>query len=85
MGHEFRHDSQSTVVAAWKMAIRNSSVGERMIFHSDRDAKYASQECRNLLRGTSVKQSMSRKGNCRDVLGYLSPEEFGKSIFKHAA
>lgn len=123
--------ANSTVVKAWKMAIRNRSVTEGMIFHSDRGVQYASQEFRNLLKGTFVRQSMSRKGNCWDnavcgnffkilksetrynvaydsieaakkelfefievwynrqrihsVLGYLTPEEFGKSIFKHAA
>lgn len=123
--------AKSTVVAAWKMAIRNRSVAEGMIFHSDIGVQYAAHEFRNLLKGTPVRQIMSRKGNCWDnavsenffkilksetgynivydsieaakrelfefievwynrqrrhsVLGYLTPEEFGKSIFKHAA
>jgi putative transposase len=123
--------AKETVVAAWKMAIRNRSVAKRMIFHSDRGVQYASGEFRNLLKGVSVQQSMSRKGNCWDnavsenffkilksetgyntvyasidvakrelfefieiwynrqrthsVLGYLTPEEFGNFIFKHAA
>ncbi len=123
--------AKETVVAAWKMAIRNRSVAKKMIFHSDRGVQYASGEFRNLLRGLSVQQSMSRKGNCWDnavsenffkilksetgyntvytsievakrelfefieiwynrqrrhsILGYLTPEEFGNFILKHAA
>lgn len=122
--------AKETIVSAWKMAIRNRSVGKGMIFHSDRGVQYASHEFRNLLKDMSVQQSMSRKGNCWDnavsenffkilksetgyntvypsieaakrelfefieiwynrqrrhsILGYLTPEEFGKSIFKQA-
>ena len=123
--------AQETVVAAWKMAIRNRSVFRNMIFHSDRGVQYACHEFRKLLKGMSVQQSMSRKGNCWDnavsenffkilksetgyntvypsieaakrelfefieiwynrqrrhsMLGYLTPEEFGKSILNQAA
>ena len=123
--------AKETIVAAWKMAIRNRSVTKIMIFHSDRGVQYASHEFRDLLKGSkTVQQSMSRKGNCWDnavmenffkilksetgytvydsfkaaerelfefieiwynrqrkhsILGYLTPEEFGKSILKQAA
>lgn len=56
----------STVVAAWKMAIRNRPIDKEMIFHSDRGIQYASYEFRNCLKGLPVLQSMSRKGNCWD-------------------
>ncbi|SEW57449.1 Transposase InsO and inactivated derivatives [Chitinophaga arvensicola] len=123
--------ARETVVTAWNMAIKNRSVAPAMIFHSDRGVQYASGEFRDLLKGNSVQQSMSRKGNCWDnavmenffkilksetghhtvydstdvakrelfefieiwynrqrrhsILGYLSPEEFSKSILKKAA
>lgn len=56
--------AKSTIVAALKMAIRNRSVNKGMLFHWDRGVQYASQEFRKLLRGMTVRQSMSRKGNC---------------------
>lgn len=123
--------AKSTIVAAWKMAIRNRSVTKGLLFHSDRGVQYASHEFRTLLKYSSVMQSMSRKGNCWDnsvsenffkilksetgyntvypsieaakrelfefieiwynrqrrhsALDYLTPEEFGNSIFKQAA
>lgn len=55
-----------TIVAAWKMAIKNRSVKEDMIFHSDRGVQYASNEFRVLLKTGKIRQSMSRKGNCWD-------------------
>lgn len=109
----------------------NRSVFRNMIFHCDRGVQYACHEFRKLLKGMSVQQSMSRKGNCWDnavsenffkilksetgyntvypsievakrelfefieiwykrqrrhsMLGYLTPEEFGKSILNQAA
>lgn len=56
----------STVVAAWKMAIKNRPVVGKLIFHSDRGIQYASNEFRKYLKGLPVLQSMSRKGNCWD-------------------
>ena len=58
--------TRETTVAAWNMAIRNRSVAPNMVFHSDRGVQYASEEFRDLLKGNSVQQSMSRKGNCWD-------------------
>ena len=55
-----------TVVAAWKMAVRNRPAVEKMIFHSDRGVQYACHEFRALLKEKAVQQSMSRKGNCWD-------------------
>lgn len=58
--------ASSTVVDAWKMAIKNRSLQGELIFHSDRGIQYASHEFRRCLKGLPVLQSMSRKGNCWD-------------------
>jgi len=60
-------ESGNTVIAAFKMAIRNRPVNpEELIFHSDRGVQYACGEFRNLLHSYRILQSMSRKGNCWD-------------------
>ena len=56
----------STVVDAWKMAVRNRPLQDGLIFHSDRGIQYASHEFRRCFKGLPVLQSMSRKGNCWD-------------------
>jgi len=56
----------STVVNAWKMAVKNRPLRGELIFHSDRGIQYASHEFRRCLKGLPVLQSMSRKGNCWD-------------------
>ncbi len=58
--------ASSTVVDAWKMAIKNRPVERELIFHSDRGIQYASNEFRRCFKGLPVLQSMSRKGNCWD-------------------
>lgn len=58
--------ASSTVVDAWKMAIKNRPVERELIFHSDRGIQYASYGFRRCLKGLPVLQSMSRKGNCWD-------------------
>jgi len=58
--------ASSTVVDAWEMAIKNRPVERELIFHSDREIQYASNEFRRCFKGLPVLQSMSRKGNCRD-------------------
>ncbi len=57
--------TMDTVVAAWRMAVRNRSA-DGVIFHSDRGVQYASCEFREELQKHKVIQSMSRKGNCWD-------------------
>jgi transposase InsO family protein len=37
-----------------------------LIFHSDRDAQYCSEEFQSALKNWGVRSSMSRKGNCWD-------------------
>jgi transposase InsO family protein len=56
------------ICAAFKMAILNRSPSQGMVFHSDRGVQYCSEEFRILLNQLcpSVRQSMSRKGNCWD-------------------
>jgi len=54
-----------TVIAAWRMALINRPISSELTFHSDRGVQYASIEFREAL-GKSVRQSMSRKGNCWD-------------------
>lgn len=56
----------STVVEAWKMAIKNRPLQGKLIFHSDRGIQYASHEFRKCFKELPVAQSMSRKGNCWD-------------------
>ncbi|WP_443020440.1 IS3 family transposase [Sphingobacterium sp. SYP-B4668] len=58
--------ASSTVVHAWKMAIKNRPLHCELIFHSDRGIQYASNEFRRCFKGLPVLQSMSRKGNCWD-------------------
>jgi transposase InsO family protein len=56
-----------TVIAAWKMAIKNRAIITELIFHSDRGVQYACHEFRDILKACPmVVQSMSRKANCWD-------------------
>jgi transposase InsO family protein len=50
-----------------------------MVFHSDRGAQYCAQSFRDILRERcpAVRQSMSRKGNCR---GNARTESFFKTL-----
>ncbi len=58
---------KDTIVAAWRMAIRNRPITQKLIFHSDRGVQYAADEFTRLLKiNHMVRQSMSRKGNCWD-------------------
>jgi transposase InsO family protein len=56
------------VCRALEMAVKNRPPRERLIFHSDRGVQYCSEEFRTMLNRLcpSVRQSMSRKGNCWD-------------------
>jgi transposase InsO family protein len=59
--------AQDTSVAAWKMASRNRPVAKDLIFHSDRGVQYACNDFTKLLNAyPTVRQSMSRKGDCWD-------------------
>jgi len=57
-----------TTISALQMAVKNRTPEEALIFHSDRGVQYCAQSFRALLgeHCPSVRQSMSRKGNCWD-------------------
>ena len=56
-----------TTIPAWRMATRNRSITQALIFHSDRGIQYACHEFKNLLQSYKlVERSMSQKGDCWD-------------------
>ena len=61
-------DAANTTIPAFKMAVKNRHPADGLIFHSDRGVQYCAQSFRDLLCKCcfSVRQSMSRKGNCWD-------------------
>ncbi len=61
-------ETSETVIAAFEMAVKNRSPQGGLIFHSDRGVQYCAQSFQDVLRKRSptVRQSMSRKGNCWD-------------------
>lgn len=58
--------TQSTVMPAWRMAILNRPIREKLLFHSDQGVQYASYAFTEELEKHKAVQSMSRKGNCWD-------------------
>ncbi len=59
--------AEETTIAAWRMAIRNRPITQKLIFHSDRGIQYACSAFTNVLNANKwVCRSMSRKGNCWD-------------------
>ena len=54
------------VIRAFERAIKSRNPGSTLTFHSDRGVQYSSSEFRAVLHRYSVRQSMSRKGNCWD-------------------
>jgi transposase InsO family protein len=61
-------ESVNTTIAALKMAFKNRKAQDGLLFHSDRGVQYCAKSFRETLCGCcpSVRQSMSRKGNCWD-------------------
>jgi transposase InsO family protein len=61
-------EAAHTTVAALEMAARNRKPLDGLVFHSDRGVQYCAKSFRDLLREQcpTVRQSMSRKGNCWD-------------------
>jgi putative transposase len=61
-------EAGDTAVAALEMAVKNRPPESGLVFHSDRGVQYCAQSFRAALRENcpSVRQSMSRKGNCWD-------------------
>lgn len=58
--------ASQTIIAAWRMAVKNRKPCKGMIFHSDRGIQYACYAFVNILKSYKVIPSMSRKGNCWD-------------------
>lgn len=52
------------VIKAWQMAIKNNTLKQPLIFHTDQGIQYASQKFTNLLKSYNslIELSMSRKG-----------------------
>ena len=69
--------TNETTLASWKMAIRNRTVQNGLIFHSDRGVQYANNKFANVLDSYKVTRSMSRTGNCWDN---AVAESFFKSL-----
>jgi transposase InsO family protein len=61
-------EAAHTTIPAVEMACANRKARKRLIFHSDRGVQYCAQSFQDRLKGLcpSVRQSMSRKGNCWD-------------------
>ena len=61
-------EAAHTVIPALEMAVKNRAPQSGLIFHSDRGVQYCAQSFRGVLSGLcpTVRQSMSRKGNCWD-------------------
>jgi transposase InsO family protein len=61
-------ESAHTTIPAVDMAFKNRRAQEGQLFHSDRGVQYCARSLRDLLeqRCPTVRQGMSRKGNCRD-------------------
>jgi transposase InsO family protein len=57
-----------TTISAVDMAFKNRGAQAGLLFHSDRGVQYCARSFRDLLenRCPTVRQSMSRKGNCWD-------------------
>ena len=74
-------------VSIVKDVIENGFKGVKIpdgaIFHSDRGSQYSSNDVRNLLKDLGVNQSMSRKGNCWDMVTERSRSNaVAESFFK---
>jgi transposase InsO family protein len=56
--------AEATTIPAFQAARVRRAPGEDLIFHSDRGSQYAAADFTELLDGTDITQSMSRRGNC---------------------
>jgi len=61
-------ETLNTTIAALEMAVKNRTPCDGLIFHSDRGVQYCAESFRSILLefNPTVRQSMSRKGNCWD-------------------
>jgi putative transposase len=58
--------TESLVIAALKMALKQRQPATDLIHHSDRGGQYAGRDYRNILRRAGIRQSMSRASDCYD-------------------
>jgi len=59
--------AEETIIVAWRMAIINRPIVQKLIFHSDRGIQFACTKFTTILNANKfVVRSMSRKGNCWD-------------------
>ena len=71
-----RIDKDLLLMAFW-YAVQTRNPGKGLIFHSDRGSQYCSIKFRRALKSLKIRQSMSRKGDCRDN---VCAETFFKSL-----
>jgi transposase InsO family protein len=77
-------EAKKTVIPAFMMAIHRRPWGRfaELIVHYDRGVKYACDEFRKLVKGLSIKQSMSRKANCWSITVAEKNVVLNVSLFK---
>lgn len=67
IGWDFRDDmTEQLTVSALQRAIKATQPPAGLIHHSDRGGQYAGKRYRGILKRSSVRQSMSRAGDCYD-------------------
>ncbi|OOV17274.1 transposase [Flavobacterium sp. LM4] len=70
--------TKQTTMKAWKMAVKNRTIADELIFHSDRGIQYANKKFAVVLDSyKNITRSMSRKGDCWDN---AVAESFFKSL-----
>lgn len=70
--------TKQTTMMAWKMAVKNRTIANELIFHSDRGIQYANKKLADILDSyKSITRNMSRKGDCWDN---AIAESFFKSL-----
>jgi putative transposase len=78
-------------LAALRMALSGRSVRPGLVHHSDRGSQYASNEYTDLLKGSGIAISMSRKGNpwdnaaCESFMKTLKYEEVFRNEYRDLA
>ena len=68
--------TESLVLAALRLAIKERQPSEGLIHHTDRGGQYAGNDYRAVLRRAGIRQSMSRADNC-----YCYDNLFKESFF----
>lgn len=67
IGWDFRNDmTEQLTINALRQAIKTTQPVETLIHHSDRGGQYAGKRYRAILKRSSMRQSMSRAGDCYD-------------------